>query len=390
MIRNHRRLWAVAAVALLSACTAKPKHVSQDLPEKLTLEQTSFPSLAGWQDDRQSQALQAFQTSCTVFMKKQDDATVGQGALASEAREWKTLCAEAALVPPGDDRAARVFFEQHFTPYEAANNGRREGLFTGYYEPMLNGSLTLHDRYRVPVYRTPPDLVKGSDAVSRQRIDEGSLANQGLEIAWVDDAVDLFFLQIQGSGRLKLDDGREMRLAYSGQNGHEYVAIGKLLKERGLLPPEKISMASIKGWLRDHPNEAQALMWENPSYVFFSLNESDPGPDSSNTGPKGAQGVPLTTERSFAVDKRYIPYGMPIYVETTLPSFDANRPEGERFQQLMVAQDTGGAIKGPVRGDVFFGHGVRAETLAGYMKQKGQWNVLVPNSLAQRLGKRAG
>lgn len=387
------------ALLALAACATKPPAPKE---ERLVLTRTDYAALPGWPADRHGEVLQSFLASCRAIEKKGDDKEHGQGLLKDSVMAWKAPCAEArgltsevvlnAVTPQGetivpapiidvepDDATARSFFERNFTPYAASNNGTREGLFTGYYEPLLYGSRTKQAQYQTPVYAVPPDLVKGQSYFSRREIEQGALAGKGLELAYVDRPIDLFFLQIQGSGRLQFDTGEQMRLAYAGQNGHAYVALGKVMKERGLLPPDGISMFAIKAWLADHPAEAAALMWENPSYVFFALEPAD-----GVTGPKGAQGVPLTPERSLAVDKGRFAYGLPVYLETTLPF-----PEATPYARTLIAQDTGGAIKGPVRGDVFFGHGERAETLAGYMKQRGQWTLLVPNAVAARLGTRA-
>ncbi|MGH6912588.1 MAG: murein transglycosylase A, partial [Geminicoccales bacterium] len=251
-------------------------------------------------------------------------------------------------------------------------------------------------RYTVPLHLAPDDLlridlgrfnpelagysisgrIQGNQFVpyhSRGEIESGALDDRGLELLWVDDRVDKFFLQIQGSGQVVLEDGRLIRVGYAGQNGHPYRAIGRDLIEIGALPPEQVSMQSIRTWLEANPGAARAIMDRNRSYVFFQEN-SELGPDD---GPIGAQGVPLTAGRSLAVDLRFIPLGAPVWLDSSAPFPDGEAP----LRRLMIAQDTGGAIKGVVRGDVFWGAGALAEAVAGRMKSTGRYAVLLPRSL---------
>jgi len=277
-------------------------------------------------------------------------------------------------------------------PGAASGWARRIGLFTGYFEPLLHGSRTRSERYNVPLHAQPPDLVsvdlgsfrsdlRGRRVAGkvqgtrlepyddRKAIDSGSLEGRGLELVWVDDAVDAFFLQIQGSGRIELDDGTVLRVGYAGQNGHPYHAIGRTLIDRGELSRSEVSLQSIEAWLREHPGRAPEVMATNASYVFFRVIRGE--------GPIGAQGVALTPERSLAVDRRYLPYGVPVWLDAMTPSADAEAP-AERRQWLLVAQDTGGAIRGAVRGDVFWGAGERARAIAGRMAHRGRYWVLTP------------
>jgi membrane-bound lytic murein transglycosylase A len=294
-----------------------------------------------------------------------------------------------------DAEQARGFFEDWFQPYWVTDAGAADGLFTGYYEPLLFGSRDAGGRYTVPLYRAPADLVRvdlgrfdpelsgysisgrieGNQFVpyySRAEIEAGALDGRGLELLWVDDAVDKFFLQIQGSGQVRLADGSLTRVGYAGQNGHPYRAIGRDLIELGALERAEVSLQSIRAWLEANPSSATTIMDRNRSYIFFE-ERRDLGPDD---GPLGAQGVPLTAGRSLAVDLRHIPLGAPLWLETTVPW-----PEGPApFRHLMIAQDTGGAIDGIVRGDVFFGAGARAEAAAGRMKSGGRYAILLPKS----------
>lgn len=336
------------AASLLLACLATGCAAP---PERLGLEAVPFASLPGWANERHGQALPVFLASCSLLER-----TSNGKALAGV--RWASACA-AAKAWRG---SARDFFETHFQAWRASAGGKREGLLTGYYEPMLEGALAPGGRYNVPVYGLPPDLSR-EPYLTRTEIEDGALAGRGLEIAWVKDPVALFFAQIQGSARLRLPDGRMRGLGYAGKNHRAYVPIGRLLAERGLIEREQVTMFTIRDWLKRHPAEAAALMRENPSYVFFRLADAP--------RPTGTGGTALTAGRSLAVDNRFLPLGAPVYLATHLPG-------GAPFERLMVAQDTGGAIKGPLRGDIFFGFGGQAERHAGGMKQPGQFFVLLP------------
>lgn len=292
-----------------------------------------------------------------------------------------------------DADTARRFFERFYTPYRiTGSDGAAEGLVTGYYEPLLRGSRTASRRYRYPVYGVPEDLlvidlsevypqlkgmrlrgrVEGRRVVpyyDRSQIDDGVPGVRGKEIAWVDDPVELFFLQIQGSGRIRLENGAMLRVGYADQNGYPYRSIGKWLVERGDLPLEKASMQGIKDWARQHPEQLKNLLNYNASYVFFRELPSD------LSGPIGALGVPLTARRSIAVDARYVPLGVPVYLATTWPN--STKP----LNRLVLAQDTGGAIRGAVRADFFWGYGDEAAREAGRMKQPLRMWVLLPTGM---------
>jgi membrane-bound lytic murein transglycosylase A len=364
---------------LLAACGGAKKPL-------LTLEPARFADLPGWRVDQASEALAAFVKSCAELLKRDDNAAIGPAALHITAADWRRPCADAAQVATSDE-AARLFFETHFIPYRAGNNGESEGLFTGYYEPQLNGARERGGPYQTPLLKRPPDLVMvdlgrfrpawrgeriGGRVVngsllpypSRAEIVRGALDAMHLDIFWVDDPIDAFFLQVQGSGRIKLADGSLVQLGYAAQNGQAYVALGKLLVARGAMTREEASLQSIRAWIKAHPAEGAALMDENPSYVFFR--------ELSGAGPLGAEGVALTPGRSLAVDRNFIPLGAPLFL------VGGDEPP---LQRLMVAQDTGGAIAGPVRGDVFWGFGQEAEAKAGAMRSRGRYYLLLPNSV---------
>lgn len=363
--------------------------------DRLVLKPAGFADLPGWRGDEVEKAVPALLRSCERIAALPDAAAIDDEPYAGTARDWKAACAAASALPPGDRAAARTFFEAHFRPWAAHNNRNPLGLFTGYYEPLLQGSRKRSGRYNVPLYARPPELImvdlgrfreelKGQRIAGkvedgnlrpfpdRREIEEGAIDDRKLEIVWVDDAVAAFFLHIQGSGRVQLAEGGEMRLGYAAQNGHPYTAIGKDLIARGALTLENVSLQTIRDWLKAHPEEAAAVMQKNASYVFFQVLEGD--------GPLGAEGVPLTPGRSLAVDRSYIPLGAPVWLVAGIPSPKENEPD-RTLRRLLVAQDTGGAIRGPVRGDVFWGFGGDAEAVAGRMKHRGRVWLLLPKTV---------
>ena len=299
---------------------------------------------------------------------------------------WKTVCEKFSAL---SGSSYKEFFEQNFTPYAITNNGDPEGLFTGYYEASLKGSRTRQGPYQYALRARPDDLImvdlgafreelKGQRIAGRVKngnlkpyetraeIENGELPDdQDKILVWVDDPVDAFFVQIQGSGIVQMDDGSVMRIGYAGQNGHVYYAIGRELIERGELTKDNVSMQSIRDWLHANPQEAEDVMNTNKSYVFFKELDGE--------GPVGGQGIALTPTRSLAIDHSLIPYGMPLWLTAEYPL------EGYAdIRRLMVTQDTGGAIRGPVRGDFFWGYGDFAQDHAGVMKSKGRYWVLLP------------
>ena len=350
-------------------------------PDHLTLAPTGFDALPGWQEDDSGAALPAFARSCAALAKLPPGTALG---VAGRAGDWRAPC--AALPQSADDASARRYFETWFQPWQAGNNGATGGLFTGYYEPELRGARRQGPGFATPLLKRPPDLVmvdlglfrpdwrgdyiagRVADGrlvpyATRAEIERGALDRFHLPFLWVADPVDAFFLEIQGSGRVLLPDGNAVRVAYDGQNGRTYVPIGRLLVERGALTRDAVSMQSIRAWIAAHPVEGKALMDDNPSYVFF--RELD-GP-----GPIGSEGVVLTAGRSLAVDRRFVPLGVPVFLDA-----------GDGLRRLMVAQDTGGAIRGPVRGDVFWGDGAAAAARAGTMKAQGGYYLLLPKGLS--------
>ena len=385
-MNSLRSFVALLGILMLAACAKPPPSAPpQPAEEHLSLTKVGFADLPGWADDAHEDALAAYRNSCAAFARLAAAAAVGADGLIRETRE---SCAAIASVPAGDRAQARAFFERWFQPYRAASSTGRDGLFTGYYEPELKGARRRTRRYTVPLYIRPPDLVtvdlgefrdslrgvrvagRLNDGAlhpyaSRAEIESGALSNRGLELLWVSDAVDAFFVQIQGSGRVVLDDGSEVRVAYDASNGRPYTAIGASLVARGAMPREQVTMQSIRAWLAAHPDEARALMDENASYVFFR--------EYRGPGPVGALGVPLTPGRSLAVDRRFVPLGFPVWLDAVDPR------DGAALRRLVMAQDVGGAILGPVRGDLFWGSGPEAADAAGRMQSRGTYYLLLPH-----------
>jgi len=347
----------------------------QPQPRSQTFQATDWGVLPDWGSDRLAEALPALLLSC--------------GSLKSQP-EWQPVCAAAAQIPGENAAAVRQFFESSFVPYAVHNvDGSAEGLVTGYYEPLLRGSRAPSKTYRFPVYGVPDDLLvvdltetlpnlkgmrlrgrlQGNKVVpyyTRAEIERGVAAVRGREILWVDDAVELFFLQVQGSGRIRLSGGEIVRIGFAEHNGHPYKSIGRVLVERGELPQDKASMQGIKQWGKQNPDMLPLLLQQNPAYVFF--REMPP----SSPGPVGALGVALTPGRSIAIDSAIVPLGAPVFLSSTWPL--SERP----LNRLVLAQDTGSAIKGAVRADFFWGFGDEAGQIAGRMRQSGRMWVLYP------------
>ena len=393
--------WLAAALAL-AACAVQPPPPAQAPSPAPALTLVPFSAVPGWSEDHLSEAIPPLRRECGVLAGLPADAALGgdeaAARLGGTAGQWRSLCAAAAVVPAGDDAAARAMLERELQPYAISGSlesqgGQTQGLFTGYYEPQVDGAMARFGRYQTPLLRRPRDLVQADHGASatdltggamsgrmaggrlvpyydRAQIERGALASQHLALLYLADAIDAFFLEIQGSGRVRLPDGQIVRVTYDGQNGRPYVPIGRLLIERGELTREEVSLQTIRAWLVAHPDQAPALMDANPSYVFFTLLADTPPEE----GPPGALGVALSPGRSLAVDRRFLPMGAPVFVATSNPL------DGAPWRHLLLAQDRGGAIKGPVRGDIFFGWGAEAEALAGRMKQPGTAYLLLPRA----------
>ncbi len=382
-----RRLAAAAlgALALLTACTPpQPARVVGPSDAQATwtpptgpgpaLTPVTFAHLPGWRTDKLAEAMPAFLASCVQMLAAPGQTLGGMGEAAARggtASRWRTTCEAARAVPPGNEPAARAFFETNFQPYALSADGSASGLFTGYYEPEVRGGRSANATYKSPLYRRPNDLPaspRNTPYFTRAQIENGALRKKSLEFLWLADPIDAFFLQIQGAGRVVLPDNRVVRVSYDGQNGQAYVPIGRVLVDRGEMTLDQVSMQTIRAWLVAHPKDAHGVMNMNPSYVFFRELTGM----SSDAGPPGALGAPLSPMRSAAVDKNIIPLGAPIWIDTQDPL------DGTKLQRLMMAQDLGGAIKGAIRTDIFFGWGRDAEERAGRMRQRGTEFVLLP------------
>jgi len=394
------KIYKVVTIFLLltiaiTACSKKEKD-----PVGLKFTPTNYAQLINWQENAQFLAFQAFKVSCLSILKQPADRQMKGPAFAGTVGDWQKTCALVDDVEETND-AARTFFEGHFTPLAVTMDGVAEGLFTGYYEPLLHGSFEKSDRYNVPLHSKPADTItvdlgdfrddlKGRSLVgklvdgklvpyaNREDIVDGILDNKNLELLWVDDPLDAFFLQVQGSGRVRLDSGDMVGVGYAGKNGHVYRSIGRLLVDEGVLDPKTVSLASLRQWLTDNPDQQRRVLDANPSYVFFRLMRGV-------GGPLGSAGVVLTPEVSLAVDPTQLPLNAPMWLEASHPDPSDESIGDVAFQRLMVAQDTGGAIKGAIRGDVFWGFGERAENIAGRMANKGRYYLLLPNALADKL-----
>ncbi len=382
----------IVCMMLLAACVRPPEvpmaeepvteepvveEPDQDVPP---LQAVSWSKVSGWQQDNPSLAFGAFLKSCTALRWRP---------------QWQPVCAQAAALEHASEAEVRAFFEDNFIPHQVSqSNGSTEGLLTGYYVPDLKGSRTASADYPFPLYQRPDDMltidlsdvypdlgnyrlrgrVEGTRVIpywNRADIDSSTQLLAGQELFWVADPVELFFLHVQGSGRILLNNGERVMVGYADQNGHPYRSIGKYLIDRGAMTRDQMSMQNIRAWVRNNPGEMGSLLNQNPSYVFFRELDSDV------QSPPGALGVPLTPGRSLAVDRRYVPLGAPVFVETSWPNSD------QPLQRLMVAQDTGGAIKGRIRGDFFWGMGDQAGEQAGRMKQSAKFWVLLPKEDAQ-------
>ena len=346
----------------MAACGTLDKLSRADA---LTLTPVSYQALDGWQKDDLSAFFDAFTQSCSKIKFKNDNDSIHSSHIGGKVEAWKPICQKLASITPQDVATQRQFLEQHFTPHLVSKAGDANGKFTGYFEASLEGSYIKSDVYRYPVYQLPSEFTSGDSFYSRKEIDQGVLEGKGLELLWVNDDVKLFFAHVQGSATVQLDDGSATRIGFAGKTAHPYHAIGKYLIEEGHIAKDDVNAESIKAWLYMNPDSRQEVYAYNPSYIFFREIKSQ-------GGPIGGQNVPLTAERSLAVDKALIPYGVPIWLDTTLTRTKAP------YQRLLMAQDTGSAIKGAIRGDIFFGYGEAAEQNAAYQHSDGQWYLLLP------------
>ncbi|HHP7237449.1 murein transglycosylase A [Longibacter sp.] len=409
-----RRLCVLFVVFLFLAGCSSPDDAKKDVEATFDLRPVEIRQLDGWRPTGNAAALRAFRRSCEALADRPAGARMVPDRPAfGTTSDWLPVCEEAQQVEDSTDAAAQRFFRRAFRPYRVVMGTKREGLFTGYYEPQLQGSRRKTDVFSEPLHRPPADLIRvnlgdfrssmdgerlfgrvdGSRLVpyyERSRIQDGILSGRGLEIVYVDSRVDKFFLQIQGSGRVLLRDSSLIRVGYAAANGQPYRAIGRDLIAMEEVAREDMSMQAIRQWMAEHPDRTDDLMNRNRSYVFFrERTDLDAG-----EGPIGAQGVPLTAGHSIAVDPRFLPYGAPLWLSSYRPLTDMEQAAGvapvdtvegrpvARFRRMMIAQDTGGAIRGAIRGDVFWGSGDRAAEIAGRMQSPGTYVVFLPDGLA--------
>ncbi len=388
-----------AALGLAAGCEKKPEEAkvpeTAETPLRLILTETTFDALPGWAEDSIAEALPALRRSCTRLLGRPADRPVGPDTIGGTVADWRPACKALAGPQAADEAALRNLLTDQFRAFQVAGPESDQGKFTGYYEAELRGALFPGAAYQVPLFILPTDLVRvdlgrfradleGKEIFgrvedgrlvpyhNRAEIDDGVLSGRNLELLWVDDPVDAFFLHIQGSGQVSLPDGRRLRVGFAGSNGLPFVGIGRVLLDEGKVPPDQASMQGIRDWLRANPEEGRLMMQRNARYIFFRKIEGD--------GPVGAQGVALTAGRSLAVDPAFLPLGAPLWLDTTWPG--GKRP----LRRLVVAQDTGSAIKGPVRGDFFWGTGEAALEHAGRMNQPGRYYLLLPKAVAERRG----
>jgi membrane-bound lytic murein transglycosylase A len=399
---NNATRWAAlcvfgAAAAWPASAAARTDHSGRNWPFELAGAQyapVDFAEIAGWQDDDHLQALKTFRASCGPIAGPRNPPADSK-ALGGSLREPCLAARDAAISDPAK---ARHFFEKHFLPLRVSKLGDELGFVTGYFEPILEGSRTRSDAFPVPVYRRPSNLfVRGRSQASpsmpnggevfrkigrrklvpyydRGQIEDGAIAGRGLEIAWLKNQTDLLFTQIQGSARIHFEDGGSLRINYDSHNGFGYTPVGRALIERGIIPREQMSMQRIRQWMEENPDGANELRRTNRSYVFFREVQLPPEAEAV-----GAQGVSLTAGRSIAVDKALHVYGTPFFIEGELPI--ETEISKTPFRRLMVAQDTGSAIVGPARADIYFGAGAWAGQVSGRIKQAARFVMLVPKAL---------
>lgn len=362
------------------------------IPE-MHLKAKQFSDLPGWRSADPRESLRVFKISCKAFLKQKPEQFVGSKEINLKVADWHPICEDAQKVNAESKEQAKQFFEKWFKPAIFHVDRPVKGLFTGYYMPVVSGSLTKTEKYNTPVYGVPNDLisvdlklfdkelahhrrlfgrVQGNSLIpyyTRKEIFNGKIDDAAPKIAWIENPVDLQFLEIEGSGVIELENGEQVGIGYAAQNGNPYTSIAKILIERGVLTKHNASMQGIRRYFKENPDEINSVLFQNKSFIFFEKQ--------SHTEALGSQGVPLTPGYSMAVDLQWIPIGVPLWLQTTRPDKQTKKQPLER---LMIAQDTGGAIRGPVRGDVYWGTGDEATFIAGHMKNMGYYWLLLPKT----------
>ncbi|MCL9682716.1 murein transglycosylase A [Legionella maioricensis] len=368
---------------------------------KPAFRQVSFNQLPGWETGEFKKSLLTFQTSCRAFIKQDPEQVVGTDQINLQVKDWQPACRAALKINPVIEKSAKLFFQKWFAPVEFYDNKPVKGLFTGYYLPLIKGSYTKSAQFSVPIYETPSNLVNvdlglfipdlknrklvgrivGNKILpfyTREQINQGAIKDTARVLVWINSPVDRLFLEIQGSGIIELEDGKRIYVGYDAQNGAPYTPIAGVLIKKGVMTKHNASMQGIKKYFKAHPKEMDKVINQNKSFVFFRL--------LSLEAALGSQGVALTPGYSLAIDREWIPMGAPLWLSTSRP--DSKNPDTSKpMQRLMVAQDTGGAIRGKVRGDVFWGGGDKATLIAGHMKNEGHYWLLLPRHALSRLEK---
>ncbi|KTC90926.1 MltA domain-containing protein [Fluoribacter dumoffii] len=344
----------------------------------VALTKVSFEELPGWDTADVKKSLLAFQKSCETFLKQSPSHLISSGHIKLKAQDWHPACKAAVAVDSVSEDSAKAFFEKWFHPIEFTQKKPVKGLFTGYYMPKIKGNLTKSSKYSTPIYGLPKG--KYSTSYTREQIDNGALRKKAPVIAWIHSPAERLFLEIEGSGVIQLPNGENIYLGYAGENGAPYTSIAKVMINKGIMSRHNASKAAIIRYLEQHPDKAKEIIQKNKSFVFFE--------DLKEPMALGAQGMALTPGYSLAVDKKWIPLGAPLWLDTKRP--DKNDETNEKqFQRLMIAQDTGGAIRGFMRGDIYWGSGKFAAFLGEHMKNKGHYWLLLPKHILNRLAKKS-
>jgi peptidoglycan lytic transglycosylase A len=391
--RPFRRVAAATFIAFGTLTAAAQEPTPLGIPNG-QLEPVAWTDLDGWPADDHAAGFAAFLDSCKAVARRTTSARDQRPMYAG----LIDVCRRALKAVPLDGAGARAFFERNFRPLRVAALGESTGLLTGYYEPVVEGSRTRTAEFSVPLYRRPSNLIFSGRRLNpatfpnrgkvgrqfgrrkivpyydRAQIENGALEGRNLEICWLKDPIEAFFIHIQGSARVRLADGKVLRVNYDAHNGYPYTPVGRILIDRNFVPREEMSMDRIRQWMQAHPEEAKELRQENKSYVFFRVTEL-----SEQDEAVGGQGVPLTAVRSIAVDRALHVYGTPFFIEADLPI--AALAPATKFRRLMIAQDTGSAIVGPARADLYFGAGEEAGRVAGRMRHQGRFTMLVPKEI---------
>lgn len=363
-----KKIFITAILSLFIFFTACISDIVINGKGDIKLKRVSFSDLKNWDKDNHAEALVSFLNSCNKFSKLPDSRMIGGQIGYISVGDFRDVCEIGRIVRGMSSVQSKNFFENWFVPFQVTNKkGERYGKFTGYYIPTLNGSRTKNDKYKYPIYARPKNLGK-EPFYTREEIAKGALRKQDLEILYVDDKIDLFFMHIQGSGNVVIENNVVVRLSYDGNNNQAFTSIGKYMIENAIITGDT-SYFAIKKWLKDNPDEADDILNVNFSYIFFKENHSD--------NVIGSQGTPLITERSVAIDNNILPYGYPFWV-------DVKDYKLEDYQKLLISQDTGSAIKGTIRADIFFGSDEISEFRAANMNNKGKYYLLLPVNLMDK------